>query len=252
MLSPEELRRTLIVFTDGACSGNPGPGGWGAIVAFPEGRVKELGGQGQETTNNQMELMAAIKALAFIKNDPRPVYLYTDSVYVIRGITQWIHGWLRRGWKNAEGEPVANRESWQTLKALVDQRGKGKVSWKFCRGHSGVPGNERCDEIAVLMTQRKWVDLYDGPLVGYGVAIYDLPEDEPLPEMKGNGEPKPPAYSYLSYVDGVVRRHRDWSSCERYTKGRSGAKFRKAQTAADEAEILRAWGLGPGVPVEDV
>lgn len=251
MLSAKELRENLIIFTDGACSGNPGPGGWGAIVAYPEGQIKELGGQGEQTTNNQMELMGAIKALSWIKDDPRPVYLYTDSVYVIRGITQWIFGWMRKGWTNSEGEPVANREIWQTLKALVDKRGAKNIQWKFCRGHNGVPGNERCDEIAVKMTQRKWADLYEGPLVGYSVAIYDIPEDEPLPEMKNNKTEKAAAYSYLSYVGGTVRRHANWASCERYTKGQSGAKFKKAAAASDEVEILKAWGLGPQTPIVD-
>lgn len=250
MLSAKELRESLIIFTDGACSGNPGPGGWGAVVAYPGGQIKELGGQADQVTNNQMELMATIKALSWVKNEPHPIFLYTDSVYVIRGITQWIFGWMRNQWTNSEGEAVSNKEHWQTLKTIVDQIGAKRIQWKFCRGHNGTPGNERCDEIAVKMTQKKWVELYDGPLVGYSVAIYDLPEDEGLPEMKNKVE-KTPAYSYLSMVGGVIRRHRNWPSCERYTKGQSGAKFKKAQSAQDEIEILKSWGASPKSKIDD-
>lgn len=246
------MREKIVVFTDGACSGNPGPGGWGAVIAFPEGHIKELGGQGDKVTNNQMELMATIKALAHLRAEPRPVILYTDSVYVIRGITQWIWGWMKRNWQNAEGGAIANQELWQQLKAVVDTRGKKSgIEWRYIRGHTGVPGNERCDEIAVKMTQHKWVDLYDGPLVKYPVSIYDLPQLESLPEMKAKQGPKPAAHSYLSYVGGKLRRHRNWSSCEKHTKGQAGARFKKAMTSADEASILAGWGLA-GQKIEDV
>ncbi len=252
MLTAKEMKEDFVIFTDGACSGNPGPGGWATVIVFPAGkRIKELGGQGDLVTNNQMELMGVIKGLSFIKDEPGPVIVYTDSVYVIKGITQWIFGWLRRGWKTAEGEAVSNKDLWQTLKTLVDKRGPKTIEWRFSRGHIGTPGNERCDEIAVLMTKRKWADLYDGPLSGYGLAIYDLPEQEALPENKAKTEPKAPAFSYLSLVGGVVRRHKNWPSCERYTKGKSGAKFKKAMAAADESEILKTWGAA-GSKIEDV
>ncbi|PWU21601.1 MAG: ribonuclease HI [Bdellovibrio sp.] len=250
MLTREILQNSLIVFSDGACSGNPGPGGWGSIVALPDGRIKELGGRGDNVTNNQMEITGALKALQWLRDDPRPVYVFTDSVYLIRGITQWIYGWMKRGWVNAEGEAVANKDLWRELKRTVDPRGAKNVHWKFVRGHNQVPGNERCDEIAVAMTRGKWVNLYDGPLVGYSVAIFDLPEEEPLPEMKPKQE-KAPAHSYLSYVAGVVRRHPSWASCERATKGRSGAKFKKAMSAADEKSILQAWNLSPQTPIKE-
>lgn len=251
MLTAKEMKENLIVFTDGACSGNPGPGGWGAVIVYPGGkRIKELGGQGELVTNNQMELMGIIKGLAFIQDEKAPVIVYTDSVYAIRGITQWIFGWMKRGWKTAEGEDVLNKDLWRTLKTIVDKIGAKNIQWRWLKGHSNTPGNDRVDEISVKMTQRKWIDLYDGPLSGYGIAIYDLPEQRPLPEIK-NQEPKPPAFSYLSMVGGKVRRHKNWASCERYTKGQSGAKFKKALSATDEPEILKAWGAS-GAKIEDV
>lgn len=237
------FKNSLLIFSDGACSGNPGPGGWAAVIATPDGQVKELGGSSPETTNNRMEMVACLKALQSVQKREGEVYFYTDSTYVIRGITQWIWGWKKRGWKNAEGGEVSNRDLWEELFRMVMDRGsENKIHWKYSRGHVGTPGNERCDEIAVAFSQGKWVDLYEGPLLKYTVAIYDVPEDEPLPEMRPK-EAKKPAYSYLSLVGGEVYRHRDWASCERRVKGQSGAKFKKAMTAEEEKSILQEWGL---------
>lgn len=246
------LRDHILIFSDGACSGNPGPGGWGAVVVTPDGIVREFGGQGADTTNNRMEMSAVLNALKAIQDDSRPVLFFTDSTYVIRGLTQWIWGWRKRGWVNAEGQTVLNRDLWEELDRVARARGKDNIRWEWVRGHRGVPGNERCDEIAVGMTQRRWVDLYSGPLIKYSVAIHDLPDHEELPEMKPK-EAKQAAYSYLSFVDGVVCRHRDWASCERRVKGKSGAKFKKAMAAGEEAEIINGWGLSAGAPIrEDV
>lgn len=241
----------LLIFTDGACSGNPGPGGWGAIITTPEGHVKELGGKENPTTNNRMELLATIEALREVNQVDLPVDFYTDSVYVIRGITQWVWGWKKRGWKTAEGHDVQNQDLWERLIKITTARGSsGKVNWLFSRGHVGTPGNERCDEIAVQFSKNKWVELYDGPLLKYDIAIHDLPEDTTVPEMKPKKE-KVKAHSYLSYVHGEVWRHFDWAGCERRTKGQSGAKFKKAMSASDEKKILKDWGLNPDTPVKE-
>lgn len=235
-----------MVFCDGACSGNPGKGGWGAIVVTPDGHVRELGHGEAHTTNNAMELSGALRALEFIGSRPEAVDVYTDSVYVIRGITQWVWGWRNRGWKTAEGNDVANRELWQSLSGAVARRKSiAPVNWHFVRGHAGIPGNERCDEIAVSYTKGRRADLYDGPLLQYGVAIHDIPDDTSLPEMKPKEEKKKAAFSYLSVVDGKARRHATWKECEAAVKGRSGAKFKKATSEADERTILAAWGLSP-------
>jgi ribonuclease HI len=243
--------KSILIFTDGACTGNPGPGGWGAILVFPDGLVREFGGKEEATTNNRMELKATIQALSRLKTPVQePVILYTDSTYVIRGITQWIWGWRSRGWKNAEGADVLNRDLWEELSRQVSRLKPQTIEWKYVRGHTGVPGNERCDEIAVGFATGKWVELYDGPLLQYGVAIHDLPEDQELPPMRQKTA-KAAAHSYLSYYGGKVARHRDWASCERRVKGRSGAKFKKAQSAADEAAILKSWGLDTKTPILD-
>ncbi len=243
----------IVVYTDGAASGNPGPGGWGAIVATPDGQVVELGGGKEETTNNAMEMTAAVEALRHLEGVSGRVEIYTDSTYLIRGITQWIWGWRKRGWTTAEGTPVANQGLWKALSALVEKRkADGPVEWKYVRGHVGTPGNERVDRIAVAFSQSKRPKLYRGPLVGYDVAIHDLPETGELPERKdaGKGGAKAVPHSYLSLLDGEVVRHRTWPDCERRVKGRSGAKFKKAMSASEETEILAAWGR-PGTPIAD-
>lgn len=241
----------ILIFSDGACSGNPGPGGWAAIIAFAEGEIRELGGSASETTNNRMEMAAAIRALDFVKERAGRVVFYTDSTYVIRGITQWIWGWKRNGWRNAEGQAVLNKDLWEVLAELTNARkGSDKVEWHYSRGHVGTPGNERCDELAVAFSQGRQPRLYQGPLLQYQVAIYDLPEDSSLPEMRPKQE-KRTAYSYLSFLGGIVFRHRDWGSCERRVKGQSGAKFKKAMAAEDESKILKEWGLPEGTKIQE-
>lgn len=240
--------QAIIVFADGAAKGNPGPGGWGAVIVTPEGRVTELGGGLAHTTNNQMELTGVIAALQYLKAVDGTVAVYSDSTYVIRGITQWVWGWRKRGWKTVEGTPVLNRDLWEVLVRLVTARGTQRLAWHYVRGHTGVPGNERVDAIASAFAEGRWIELYDGPLIGYEVAILDLPDNTDVPQRhtSGSSESKTKAaYSYLSVVDNQPMRHATWSECERRVKGVSGARFKKAMSAADEAVILRAWGLSP-------
>jgi len=135
------------IFTDGACKGNPGPGGWGALLRIrgPNGvREKELHGGEPHTTNNRMELLAVIRALEALKR-PCSVTLYTDSVYVQKGMTAWIHGWKKRGWLNAAKEPVKNADLWRELEMASLSH---QVDWRWVKGHAGHPENERADELA--------------------------------------------------------------------------------------------------------
>ena len=135
----------IVIYTDGACRGNPGPGGWGAILQYGD-HEKELYGAEPETTNNRMELMAAICALEELKR-PCDVTLTTDSQYVKKGITEWLESWKRRGWKTADKKPVKNQELWQRLEKATETH---KIHWKWVKGHSGHPENERVDQLANL------------------------------------------------------------------------------------------------------
>jgi ribonuclease HI len=131
------------IFTDGACKGNPGPGGWGAVIRSG-GREKEISGGEPHTTNNRMELLAAIRALEALKR-PCTVHLYTDSIYVRDGITKWIHGWQRNGWRTADRKPVKNAELWQEL---LEAALPHAIDWRWVKGHAGHPENERADRLA--------------------------------------------------------------------------------------------------------
>ena len=148
------MSASVTVFTDGACSGNPGPGGWAARILHDDGRITELGDGAAETTNNRMELSAAIEALKATA-DAATVDLVTDSEYVRKGITEWIHGWKRRGWLTAAKKPVLNQDLWRELDDLND----GRVTWKYTKGHAGDPDNERCDEIAQAFSQGEQPEL---------------------------------------------------------------------------------------------
>ncbi len=137
------------IFTDGACKGNPGPGGWGALLRMGQ-HEKELSGGEADTTNNRMELTAAIQGLSALK-EPCAVELYSDSKYVLDGMTQWIHGWQKRGWVNAKKEPVRNADLWREL---IEAAAPHSVSWHWVKGHSGHPENERVDQLASAEADR--------------------------------------------------------------------------------------------------
>ncbi|WP_088891969.1 ribonuclease HI [Leptolyngbya ohadii] len=149
MPSKPQIQR---IYTDGACSGNPGPGGWGTVIYYNDGSIYELGGADRQTTNNRMEMQAAIAGLEYLLNVSQtdPVTLYTDSEYVKNGITKWVSGWKRKGWKTSAGKPVLNQDLWEQLDRLNQKATKQVPSfqWQYVRGHSGNEGNERCDTIA--------------------------------------------------------------------------------------------------------
>jgi len=138
-----EQQPQLIAYTDGACSGNPGPGGWGVWLCYGK-HEKEICGGEKHTTNQRMELQAAIQALKALKK-PSNITIYSDSKYVIQGITSWVHGWKKRGWKNAAKKPVVSQDLWETLDALNHIH---TVNWQWVKGHAGNVGNEKADELA--------------------------------------------------------------------------------------------------------
>lgn len=236
------MAEKMIIFTDGACSGNPGPGGWGAILISPLGKVKELGGAEKNTTNNKMELTAAIEALTALTKvktlSSKEITIYTDSKYVIQGITGWIFGWKKNGWKTSDGKDVSNKELWESLLRVV-QENNFKVEWLYIPAHMGFPGNERCDEIAVTFSQGYSADLFQGAKSDYSVSVDQVPSPAAPSEKKSQ---KIPAV-YLSFVDGTLYRDKDWKTCEARVKGRPGAKYKKIERAEEEVETLKKWGL---------
>ncbi len=145
------------IYTDGSSRGNPGPGGWGAIV-ISENKVREIGGREENTTNNRMELTGAIEGLKLI-DENNQITLYSDSQYVIKGMTEWIDGWQRKNWRNSQKKAVMNRDLWERL--LEVSKGKN-IEWKYVKGHAENPRNNRCDEIATKFADNENIELYDG------------------------------------------------------------------------------------------
>ena len=230
---------SIIIFSDGSSRGNPGPGGWGAIVADCE-KVVELGGGEKHTTNNRMELSGAINALALLGHpmSKSDVTVNTDSSYVINGITKWVYGWQKNGWKSSTKEDVVNRDLWEKLIEVS----KGlKIKWNYVGGHIGVPGNERCDVIATSFADGGKVDLFKGKLSDYEHDLDDIKGCTVKTKKKTNNKGK--AYSYLSLIHGVLKIDKTWTECEKRVKGVKGdVKFKKAMSAEEEKEILRNWG----------
>jgi ribonuclease HI len=238
------MNNEIIIFTDGSSSGNPGPGGWGAIVSLPSGNIIELGGREQHTTNNRMELKAALEALRNIKTIPGDVVINTDSSYLIQGITVWVKGWQRNNWITSTKTDVVNKDLWQDLIDVVKVREEvGKITWKHIAGHSGVPGNERVDEIATAYTFKKDVELFNGKKEDYTVDVFSVTPNRVKKEIKDDkrARSKQKAFSYVSFVEGKIERHTTWAECEARIKGKKGVKFKKSLSQEDENNIVKEW-----------
>jgi ribonuclease HI len=243
MIIPE---KTLICFTDGASSGNPGPGGWGAIIVNPvRDEVSELGGGKPRTTNNEMELSAVVAVLASLVANELPAMIVTDSSYVLKGATLWAKNWQARGWTTAAGDPVANRELWETLVSLLAAR-QAPLSWALVKGHVGIPGNERADVIATANAKGVNETLYRGRLDEYPIKnILEIPDAATQSAARKASSKSTPAHSYVALVDGNVSYFKTWAECESAVKGKSGAKFKKSTSPENEAEIIAGWGVDP-------
>jgi ribonuclease HI len=234
-----------IIFTDGSSRGNPGPGGWGAIIIFSKtsGNVIELGGREEHTTNNRMEILAAINALEKVESNSANI-LYTDSSYLINGITKWVQGWQKNNWKTKTKDDVLNKDLWQRLINVCENK---TVDFKYVGGHVGVSGNERCDIIATSFADDVKTDLYNGPLSGYSIANVtnvsrDFVKADDKKESKSRS--KSPAFSYVSLVNGKIDIHSNWTDCEKKVKGVKGARFKKALNKKEEDDLVREFSRG--------
>lgn len=226
--------KNIVIFTDGASRGNPGPGGWGAVICFDRKEVIEIGGREGHTTNNRMELAAAREGLLFVQNQiqQRSVFVYTDSAYLVKGITKWVYGWQKNGWRTTLDEEVLNIDLWKPLSRLALEV---SPRWEHVSGHRGVPGNERADEIATEFADQGTADLYKGPLSKYPLDLFNFDTNS---KKKKN---KKKAYSYVSFVNGHLKTHSTWADCEKEVKGQKGAKYKKADSREDEQKIKQTF-----------
>lgn len=226
--------RKIILYTDGSSLGNPGPGGWGAVALTPSGEVVELGGRHAHTTNNRMELTAALGALREFLPQGLPIEIRTDSSYLVNGAGKWLSLWEERGWLTTAKKPVENRELWEDLSSLLKL---GEVSFRHVSAHRGVPGNERADTIARTLASGEKIPLFRGKTEDYRV---DLLKHSPAQAKPKSGK----AYGYLSMVKGLVERHHSWEECARRVRGLSRARYRKIYSAKEEEEVRREWARG--------
>jgi len=224
-------KKDLYLFTDGACSGNPGPGGYGALCVINGVSIIELGGFAPSTTNNQMELEAVIVGLEELKNTSGSLSVYTDSKYVISGITSWIYGWIKNNWKTKEGAEVKNLDYWKRLFTLVTER-KTKPEFIHILGHSGNPGNEKVNSIASQFAMQDEPELFRGSIDHYNLSLDEI--------LITNLSKKNDPY-YLCQNGNETLRFDSWKECEGYVKGRAGIKFKKVFSETEESQILKSW-----------
>jgi ribonuclease HI len=223
----------ITIFTDGAARGNPGPGGWGAIVVGEDTAI-EIGGREEHTTNNRMELMAVISALESIPRE-REITIYTDSAYVLNGSTRWIFNWRRNNWITTQKEEVLNRDLWERMFETITHK---IIDWQLLKGHSGVPANERCDVIATSFADNNQIILYNGSRERYGVSLSTGATKE---SKKTKSRSK--AHSYVSEVGGVVEVHKTWEECKARVHGVPKARFKKSTSPSEEQEIIREFKI---------
>ena len=234
---------SIILYTDGASRGNPGPGGWGTIIMGGQ-KVIELAGAQDPATNNQMELEAVIQGLGYIQKEYGviQVELHADSRYVLNGIEKWLDGWVKKGWVTMAKKPVENRGQWEELLALRDFFGKHLKLTKV-DGHSGHVYNDRCDELAVQAALRQKPQLFSGTPTQYQTQLMQHPPKSETKKSSSSSTNKGTAYSYVSIVDGVVHADKDWATCEKRVKGAKGAKYKKVFSKAEETELIQDYTL---------
>lgn len=232
-----------VIFSDGSALGNPGPGGYGTVIILNKTRIVELGEREKHTTNNRMEIMGMLVGLRRIANERGTVLCCSDSQYVINAVTKWIHGWKKNGWITSTKQKVEHRELFEEIDAIVHSRKRGDtISFQYVAGHVGVAGNERCDEIATTFARGETPNLFEGALVDYAVDILNIAHNEDQAKSRASSKKRSgKAYSYLSLVDGVIKKHTTWEECEKRVKGKSGVKYKKALSKEEERDIELLW-----------
>ncbi|MEI7764957.1 MAG: viroplasmin family protein [bacterium] len=240
----------IIIYTDGSSLGNPGPGGWGSVVLFPENKVVELGGREKESTNNRMEMMASIMALKEVekrKIKAKTIKIHTDSSYLLNGITMWVHAWVKNNWKTKTGEDVLNKDLWEMLyKVNSNLSHKYEIEWVKVSGHSGVHLNERCDVIATSFSANNTTILFTGSFEDYEKLFGQIDFEETAVragKKTSKNKNTKTAYSYVSAVGVKVHADKTWAECEKRVKGKSGAKYKKVFSKEEEQELVAEWTL---------
>lgn len=224
-----------VLVSDGACSQNPGPGGWGLILSIPGVGVREWGGAEPASTNNRMELFGFYRGLQEVfraaqESSSRELRVISDSKYVLEGAERNLKNWSTQGWKTRAGDDVKNRDLWEKiLKGQEVLAGLGfRLKYELVKGHAGSEVNERADQIAVRFSRNEAVELYSGGFENYPVSFVTDEKFEPV---------------YLSWVGGKLGRHRTWEECRTAVEGKAGARYKKIKNRLEERETLENWGI---------
>ncbi len=238
--------KTLIIYTDGASRGNPGKGGWAAVILAGTEGAMEIAGNVDHATNNQMELagVEAVLSDSGALSWQGPVIIHSDSMYVINGLTKWAKGWERNGWITSAKTPVENKKQWQHLLELMKAYGN-RLSIEKVKGHAGDLYNERCDELAVDAALGKKPKLFSGSIADYQVFLAENGYAEHSMKKASVSKKKndAPAYSYVSIVSGVAHADKTWAVCEKRVKGAKGAKYKKVFSKAEETALIQDYTL---------
>lgn len=239
-------KKVSMAFTDGSSRGNPGSGGWGAVIVTGDDHVIELGIGVKGTTNNRMELSAVVAVIQKVNEMGIDVVIRTDSQYVINGATKWVYGWEKNNWITSTKTDVINKDLWSGLLSILrEYMQTHTIEWVHVPGHAGLIGNERADEIATLYADEKPITLYDGELHGYTIDIKNLSVDQEKLDKKKASKKRSSqkAFSYVSSVAGEVVVHATWPECEKRVKGKKGVRFKKVFSKQEESELTSEWGM---------
>ena len=241
--------QNIIIYTDGACSGNPGAGGWGTLlVDTKSSKVFEMGEHLRHTTNNETELLALLEGIRKLSelslSKDIHIYVYLDSEYVRNGVTKWMKGWKQKGWVTSTGSEVKNKELWTSLSEELELFKKVQIDYIHVDGHVGVVGNERVNDIAQGFSKKDNVKLFEGSLSKYSITIEQLFLSVTAPLAQSSHAHKTKSSSkngwYLSILDGVYEKHTTWAACEARVKGKK-AFFKKVTTEEEEKNWVKKY-----------
>lgn len=237
------MKKELVIYTDGASRGNPGPGGWGAVILV-DGYAMEVAGSAKKATNNQMELQAVLEVLSDsgARAHKGSVSVLSDSAYVVNGLNSWVYGWEKKGWVTMAKTPVENKAIWQELLVLLKEYGD-RLTIAKVKGHGGELYNERCDELAVAAALGKKEKHFKGSQKEYDAFLKEIGTTAKKANPKKKKKDTGPAYSYVSLVDGKVYIDKTWTACEKRVKGKKGAKYQKVFSKIEETELVQDYTL---------
>lgn len=247
------MKKELVIYTDGASRGNPGPGGWGAVILV-DGYAMEVAGGVKKATNNQMELQAVLEVLSDLprlvsgkagsgaRAHKGLVVIYSDSAYVVNGLNSWVYGWEKKKWITTQKTPVENKSMWQKALVLLKEYGN-RLSVEKVKGHGGELYNERCDELAVAAALGKKEKHFKGSQKDYDKFLIEIgtttKKAPPAGGSKKKSKSTGPAYSYVSLVNGKVHTDKTWAECEKRVKGKKGAKYKKVFSKVEETSLIQ-------------